>query len=130
MSFDQNAKYQPGREKTPHHVTPARVMDAVARVFAGGSAKYGYFNWRLTGVDAQTYYSASRRHIEAWFDGEDADPESGEHHLAHAIACCMILLDAIDHDRFADNRPHNAMCMKAVLASDRPCDTEDICPEC
>ena len=32
-----------------------------------------------------------QRHIDAWWGGEQKDPETGEHHLAHAICCGMFL---------------------------------------
>ena len=32
-----------------------------------------------------------QRHIDAWWQGEQKDPETGEHHLAHAICCGMFL---------------------------------------
>ena len=37
------------------------------------------------------YYDAMQRHIDAWWQGEQKDPETGEHHLAHAICCGMFL---------------------------------------
>jgi hypothetical protein len=33
------------------------------------------------------------RHIMAFNDGEDKDPESGLSHLAHAACCIMFLLE-------------------------------------
>lgn len=42
--------------------------------------------------DAKTrYYDARTPHIDAWWQGEQKDPETGEHHLAHAICCGMFL---------------------------------------
>jgi len=31
------------------------------------------------------------RHFDAWWHGEQKDPETGEHHLAHPICCGMFL---------------------------------------
>jgi hypothetical protein len=33
------------------------------------------------------------RHLHAFNDGEDKDPESGLSHLAHASCCLMFLLE-------------------------------------
>jgi hypothetical protein len=45
------------------------------------------------------------RHIFSWWDGQNNDVESGQPHLAHAIACLMILLDARLTDDLNDDRP-------------------------
>ena len=83
------------------------VMDQVYRVFELGAKKYGLKNWRKQPVDASTYYSAAHRHLTSWFEKrEDNDVESGVSHLAHAIACCMIIMDGLEHEGFGDDRAH------------------------
>jgi len=69
-----------------------------------GAAKYGRFNWRQHMVSSTVYYDAAQRHLFAWFDGEDIDPESGLSHLAHVMACMNIILDAEKHSKLNDNR--------------------------
>jgi hypothetical protein len=44
------------------------------------------------------------RHLNAWRDGEDLDPESGISHLAHIACSCNILLDADYCDTLQDDR--------------------------
>jgi hypothetical protein len=34
-----------------------------------------------------------QRHIWAWKEGEQNDPETGRHHLAHAMCCLMFLYE-------------------------------------
>jgi len=41
------------------------------------------------------------RHIVAWWLGERDDPESGFHHLAHAM-CCLIFLVEGEHANTSD----------------------------
>ena len=41
----------------------------------------------------------------AWQDGEDIDPDSGNTHLAHAMASLAILIDALESGNVVDNRP-------------------------
>lgn len=86
------------------YVPPTAVLQE-AVVMALGAKKYGPFNWREGSVNASTYYSAAFRHLAAWFDGEDIDPESGAHHLAHVRASMGILLDALAHGTLIDDRP-------------------------
>ena len=66
--------------------------------------KYGRSNWRVAGVRASIYYDAAKRHLNAWFEGEDADPDSGLPHLAHVLACCAILVDAEAAHKLTDDR--------------------------
>jgi hypothetical protein len=50
-------------------------------------------------------FSAAMRHLWAWWKGEQADPETGLPHLAHA-ACCLMFLMAYEKRRIGeDDRP-------------------------
>ena len=70
---------------------PKGALNAVIRVLEFGAKKYALDNWK-TVPDAKTrYYDAMQRHIDAWWNGEQKDAETGEHHLAHAICCGMFL---------------------------------------
>lgn len=71
---------------------PRGTVHEVVQVLEFGAAKYGTDNWQFV-EDAETrYYDATMRHLEAWFNGEQRDPESGRHHLAHAVCCCLFLM--------------------------------------
>ena len=83
-----------GALKTPLGLIPPFAMAQTAWAHKLGADKYGPFNWRDTGVCASTYVNAMLRHLNAWRDGEDLDPESGISHLAHIACNCNILLDA------------------------------------
>lgn len=83
-----------GALKTPLGLIPPYAMEQTAWVHKLGSDKYGPYNWRKTGVCASTYVNAILRHLNAWRDGENLDPESGISHLAHVACSCNILLDA------------------------------------
>lgn len=91
--------------KPPLSLIPAPAQVAEAVVFGLGAAKYGPYNWREKGVSARVYLDALQRHVLAWQDGEDFDPESGVSHLAHARACLGILLDAVAIGKLIDDRP-------------------------
>jgi hypothetical protein len=101
---DDNPKTAFGEAKPKMSDTPTIGVQEMGRVFTGGAAKYGRFNWRDHAVSATVYYDAAQRHLMAWFRGEDLDPESGVSHLAHVMACCNILLDAEKHGKLNDNR--------------------------
>ena len=57
-----------------------------------GADKYHAHNWR-DGFAWSRPLAAAMRHIMAFNDGEDKDPESGLSHLAHAACCIMFLLE-------------------------------------
>lgn len=69
-----------------------------------GALKYGRTNWRATPVRASIYVDAARRHLAAWYEGEDADRDSGIPHLGHALACLAILVDADACHTLLDDR--------------------------
>lgn len=83
--------------KTPYEHMPFGVLSIVARVLAHGAAKYGHYNWREQPILASTYKAALMRHLEEFSEGRWFDPDSGEPHLAHMMACCMVALDADLH---------------------------------
>ncbi len=104
MNTPNDPKGAVGALKTPLGLIPPYAMEAVSWAHKLGAKKYGPFNWRDTGVCASTYINAMMRHLNAWRDGEDLDPESGISHLAHIACNCNILLDADYCDTLQDDR--------------------------
>lgn len=102
---DTNPKTQHGLKKAQHHLTPTTALEEMAGAFELGAKKYGAFNWREKTVSASTYVSAAKRHIDAWWERQEIDPESGRHHLGHALACLAILIDAQKFKNMVDDRP-------------------------
>jgi hypothetical protein len=102
---DTNPKDEAAKRKVRLDLIPGPAMARVAQALADGAAKYGPFNWRTTPITASTYLAAEARHVKSWQDGSEFDLESGEHHLAHAIATLLILLDAQICDKLIDDRP-------------------------
>ena len=102
---DDNPKTQYGDRKPPLHLIPPVALVAEAGVFKLGARKYGAYNWREKTVSSSVYQGAALRHLCAWWDGEETDPESGESHLAHARACLGILIDAAANGKLNDDRP-------------------------
>lgn len=100
-----NPKDAAGSSKTPFHLVPESATAQEAEVMRLGASKYGAYNWRTKAVKASVYVSALRRHLAAWFDRKDNDPESGLSHLAHARANLGILLDAEHVGQLIDDRP-------------------------
>ncbi len=102
---DNNPKSVYGVRKAPLHLNPAGSLVDMAWVFNLGAEKYGAYNWRQNSVSATVYVAALLRHVHAWYDGETIDPESGMSHVAHAMACAAIILDAQHTGNLIDDRP-------------------------
>lgn len=103
---DANPKTRVGARKLPLHLVPPTAVAHMALAFADGGSKYQPFNWRAEPISASVYYGAARRHIDAWWEGEDLAPDSRAHHLAHAMCCLAMILDTMDRPGcLNDNRP-------------------------
>ena len=77
----------------------------VALAMQSGAEKYGFRNWRDTGIHASTYAAAINRHVNLeWMTGVDADKDTGVHPLAHVIASCLIVMDAESRGVLTDDR--------------------------
>jgi len=102
---DNNPKSVAGSAKVPLDLVPPSAVHYLALAFKDGAIKYGPYNWREKGVAASVYYAAMKRHQDAWWDGEDLSRDAKVHHLAHVMACCAIMLDALSVGKLIDNRP-------------------------
>lgn len=78
--------------KVRFDLLPWGPLELVARVLTAGAAVYGDDNWMQVLNPERRYLSAALRHISAYQQGEDVDPETGEPHLAHASCCLLFLL--------------------------------------
>ena len=101
---DTNPKDAIGSNKLPLHLWPETATAMGCLGLLEGFCKYGRSNWRMAGVRASIYYDACRRHIGAWFEGEDNDPQSGLPHMSHALACLAIIVDAKACGKLKDDR--------------------------
>lgn len=110
----ENPKDRIGVTKPSMHLNPSSALIFMAKVFELGAAKYGAYNWRSNAVKATVYISAAQRHIASYLDGEDNDPESGQPHLSHAMACMAILLDALATGNLKDDRPTKGVASELI----------------
>jgi hypothetical protein len=115
MNMEDNMAYvSPSRTSSPtpegvkwdsgkpdYSLLPWKALDGVVRVLTYGAAKYSRDNWRRVPQFRDRYLAASLRHITAWAGGEERDPESGIHHLAHAVVSLMYLIQT-DEERNND----------------------------
>lgn len=103
----QEAPYNPGYEdasfttagrkfdggKLEYGLLPPHALEETVKVLTFGAQKYERDNWQKVPDSKRRYFDALQRHVWAWKTGEKLDPESGIHHLAHAMCCLMFLFE-------------------------------------
>jgi hypothetical protein len=106
---DNNPKTAIGVTKVPLHLVPPSAKHFLAMALGDGAKKYGPYNWRESKISLSVYKAACERHLDAFWDGEELAPDSGVHHLAHAMACVALMLDAMTTGMLNDDRPPAGM---------------------
>jgi len=76
--------------KLPWHLLPPEATEQIVEILDFGQKKYAAWNW-AKGISYSRVFSATMRHLWAWYRGEENDPETSKSHLAHA-ACCIVFL--------------------------------------
>ena len=90
--FDGDETVSYGDNKPdPTMVDPQFILE-LSKVLGMGAEKYARDNWRK-GTAYQRRMASAMRHMLAWIEGDDLDPESGLPHLAHAATNCMFLMN-------------------------------------
>lgn len=89
--------------KPRYDLLPGDALDQIAQVLTYGADKYSPRNWE-SGMAWGRLFAALMRHCWAFWRGEDADPETGMHHIAHAGACVLMLLASVGRGIGTDDR--------------------------
>jgi hypothetical protein len=84
-------------------LVPLSALEVEAQGFSFGAEKYGRWNY-TKGLEASRLIAAAMRHIAAWNQGEDRDPESGVSHLGHARCNLAMLLECLRMGTLIDDR--------------------------
>lgn len=100
-----NPKDAVGTGKVPFSTVPAPVIAEIGLAMLEGARKYRRHNYRAIGVRASVYYDAAMRHLTAWWEGQDLDPDSGLHHIIKALSTLTVLRDAMLNAKVNDDRP-------------------------
>ena len=95
-------------DKIRLELIPPSLLRAVGTILTFGAKKYDDDNWRKCEKWSR-YYGALLRHLNAWWDGEDLDSESGHSHLWHA-GCCLAFLIEFEASKIStDDRRKNEL---------------------
>lgn len=104
-----------GIRKAPMSTVSAAVLAEVGVAMLEGALKYGRHNYRAVGVRSSVYYDGTMRHLMAWWEGRDIDPDSGMHEITKAITSLIVLRDAMIQGRVTDDRPPRSAEFQADL---------------
>lgn len=103
---DEETGGMKGRKDVQLHAIPAETLAELGRVYAYGASKYEDYNFRR-GYEWSLSFDALQRHLWSFWSGEDYDPESKLHHLAHAAWHCLSLLFWSIRGKGKDDRPRH-----------------------
>lgn len=71
-------------------LVPREAVMGAAAALTFGANKYGRDNFKA-GIEYTALAAAAMRHLTAWLDRENFDPESGLSHLDHCLASLSML---------------------------------------
>ena len=94
--------------KPTFELLPFEILSGVNDVLRYGANKYGSpHNWKKTdGFKYSRCFNALLRHLFAWWNGEELDPESKISHLAHVMCNVLFLMyHAKNNKGPSDDRP-------------------------
>lgn len=91
------------KDKSDLSLIPYIALIKEAEAFKVGEKKYGRYNF-YNGMEVTRLVSAAQRHLLAFLEGEENDPEDGQDHLGSVRACCAMILKQRQLGTLIDNR--------------------------
>lgn len=91
-NHDTGRKNDRKDKKDRWELLPLSLMKQVVKVYTFGATKYSDNSWQNLDNGYERYKAALLRHIVAYEEGEQKDPESGLHPLAHAAWNALAML--------------------------------------
>ena len=93
--------------KARFDLIPPYPLFELAKVYnMGNDGKYPRRSWE-EGIPFGDSFRSLMSHVMRWQDGEDYDPETGLHHLAHASYWCFAIMQfQVTHPEMDDRSKH------------------------
>jgi hypothetical protein len=117
--MEQAERYNKG--KLRWSLVDFKALEPLVKVLQFGANKYDDYNWHK-GLPYREVCESMMRHLLAFMQGEDFDPESRQSHLGHIMANAMFLQFYKDHfycGKF-DNRNQDITDYLKVKMEDSP----------
>ena len=102
ISSTGSLRYNKG--KLPMHLVPPKAIKALASVLEKGMDKYPARNWEA-GTNYSVPYASLMRHLLAFWEGENLDPESNLPHTYHILMNAAMLVEYETLNKDFDDRP-------------------------
>lgn len=117
-----------GTKEARFDLIPIEALTEVAVLYGRGAEKYAAHNWRK-GYEWSKSFAALQRHANAFWSGEDNDPEMRTSHMAsvvfHAMALICFTKDHPDFDdRYKQKVLRDVAAMEASYSFCNVCRTE------
>lgn len=84
-------------------LVPQSSLLPMVEVLEFGAKKYAPHNWRK-GLSITEICESLKRHLDAFMEGEDLDPESGLSHIGHIQCNALFLSYMMEHKKELDDR--------------------------
>ncbi len=108
MKTHTGQRHNAGKPLLSLMIEARHALAGAARVPAFGAQKYSRGNWR-GGLPHTEVADCLLRHLSAYIDGEDIDPESGCPHVDHVLVNALFLAELFrTHPQLDDRRIRNA----------------------
>lgn len=95
---------QKGDKLARHDLLPPDIVNELAEHYGKGARKYADRNMEK-GYPWSKSYAACHRHLNAFWQGENVDPEMGSLHLIAAAWHCFTMAWFLRHNKGTDDRP-------------------------
>lgn len=92
-----------GTKPARYDLIPVEALEQVAMLYGKGAEKYSEHNWRK-GYEWSKSYASLQRHVNAFWSGEDDDPEMQLPHLASVVFHAFTLMTFMNEQRAFDDR--------------------------
>lgn len=86
--------------KPDYTLLPWAALTEVVRVLEHGERRYGRDNWRHVKNARFRYVKAAFRHLVDYMLVGPIDKDSGCHHLAHVVCCCLFVIESFGHTSY------------------------------
>lgn len=96
-------RYNENKPKMSLILEAPEALRGLAKVLEYGTNKYSRGNWKK-GLKWTEVVDSAMRHLTAFANGEDVDPESGLHHVDHALTNLLFLSQFVHSDVGEDDR--------------------------
>ena len=87
---EQALRYNTGKAELSYILDAMPALKDMVAVMENGARKYSRNNWKK-GFPREKLLDSMLRHVDAFYSGEDLDPESGLPHVGHILCNAMFL---------------------------------------